>query len=65
MTQDQQYVMMYFSKMKSIWDEYVTYWPGCTCGECSCVDVKNLEAFFLYEYLMNFLMGLNESYGFS
>lgn len=61
LTRDQQYVMMHFSKMKSIWEEYVTY-PGCTCGKCSC---EGVEAFFQYEYLMNFLMGLNESYGYS
>lgn len=63
LTQDQHSVTMYFSQLKSIWDEYTTYRPACTCGKCSCGGTKDLEEFHQYEYLMSFLMGLNESYG--
>lgn len=63
LSQDQQTVTMYLSKLKGIWDEYVTYKPGCSCGGCTCGGQKKIEEFFQYEYLMSFLMGLNESYG--
>lgn len=62
LTQDQQSVTNYFSQLKSIWDEYVSYRPGCTCGRCNCGAHEAIEKFFQFEYLMSFLMGLNESF---
>lgn len=58
-------VNSYFSKLKSLWDEYVSYRPGCTCGNCTCEGVKSMELFVQMEYLMSFLMGLDEKYGHS
>lgn len=61
-TQDQQSVTMYFTRLKTLWDEYITYRPGCTCGRCTCGGQRALDEFFQFEYLMSFLMGLNESF---
>ncbi|TYK18103.1 Cysteine-rich RLK (receptor-like protein kinase) 8 [Cucumis melo var. makuwa] len=53
---------MYFTKFKTLIDELNSYRPACTCGSCRCGG--NLEAanFLQTEYLMDFLMGLNDSY---
>ena len=36
--------------------------PVCNCGKCTCGGVKELNAYFQIEYVMSFLMGLNESF---
>ncbi|XP_038895765.1 uncharacterized protein LOC120083929 [Benincasa hispida] len=60
--QDQDSVTMYFTKMKSFCDEYVSYRPGCTCGQCTCGGIKSMEDFLQFEYLLCFFMGLNDSF---
>lgn len=62
LTQDQLSVTMYYTKLKALWDEYVSYRPGCTCGSCSCGGYRLVEKFVQFEHLMKFLMGLNESF---
>lgn len=52
----------YFSMLKNLWDEYITYRPTCICGKCECSGVEDLEKFNQFEYLMSFLLGLNELY---
>lgn len=63
--QDQDSVTAYFSKLKALWDEYASYRPACTCGHCTCGGSLLIEKFVQLEYLLNFLMGLNDNYGHS
>ncbi|KAL5549734.1 hypothetical protein UlMin_004965 [Ulmus minor] len=60
--QDQNYVSVYFTKLKSIWEELSNYRPNCTCGKCTCGGVKQLISHYQIEYIMSFLMGLHDSF---
>lgn len=60
LSQDQNSVSHYFTKLKSVWDKLQQYRSICSC--CTCGGAKFVVDFLQYEYLMNFLMGLNESY---
>lgn len=51
---------MYFTKLKTLIDELNTYHPGCTCGACRCGGIREMVDYLQTEYLMDFLMGLNE-----
>ncbi|KAA8532443.1 hypothetical protein F0562_032476 [Nyssa sinensis] len=59
LTQDQMTVSDYFTQLKSYWDELANYrqLPQCKCGV-----VKNILEFQQEEYILQFLMGLNESF---
>ncbi|KAL5832253.1 hypothetical protein ACOSQ4_017607 [Xanthoceras sorbifolium] len=59
LTQDNLPVGTYFTKLKGYWDEISTYQPIPTC---SCGAIKSLIDFQHQEKVMQFLMGLNESY---
>ncbi|XP_012835096.1 PREDICTED: uncharacterized protein LOC105955841, partial [Erythranthe guttata] len=61
LTQGSQSVNVYFTKVKAIWDELVNYRPCCSCGKCDCGGFEKLQAHYNQEYVMSFLMGLNES----
>lgn len=59
LTQDQLSVAAYYTKLKALWDEFASYsdLPSCTCGAIKKhVERKERNA------LMQFLMGLNESF---
>ena len=60
--QNQQSVSVYFTKLKALWEELSNFHPVCSCGKCSCGGVQNLNAYFQMEYVMSFLMGLNDSF---
>uniref|UniRef100_A0A803QIC4 Retrotransposon gag domain-containing protein n=1 Tax=Cannabis sativa TaxID=3483 RepID=A0A803QIC4_CANSA len=60
--QDAQSVGMYFTKLKSIWEELSNYKPTCTCNGCTCGGMKKLQEFHHVEYIISFLMGLSDSY---
>ncbi|KAL5570766.1 hypothetical protein UlMin_020363 [Ulmus minor] len=60
--QDQNFVSVYFTKLKSIWEELSNYMPNCTCGKCTCGGVKLLNFHYQMEYIMSFLMGLHDSF---
>ena len=62
MVQDQKPVVHYFTKLKGVWEELSNFRPNCTCGKCTCGGIKELNAFHQSEYVMQFLMGLNESF---
>ena len=49
----------YFIDFKCVWNELVNYdpYPEYSCGAMKILDEKND-----YEYVMRFLMGLNENY---
>ncbi|KAA8531693.1 hypothetical protein F0562_006590 [Nyssa sinensis] len=60
--QEQSSVSIYFTKLKTIWEELSNYWPNCSCGKCSCDGVKNLNDHHQMEYIMSFLMRLDDSF---
>ncbi|BBN67719.1 hypothetical protein Prudu_164S000500 [Prunus dulcis] len=58
-TQDQMPLATYYSKLKSYWDELGAY---NDTEVCSCGAKKSLAEREEQQRLMQFLMGLNESY---
>ncbi|XP_062099685.1 uncharacterized protein LOC133805519 [Humulus lupulus] len=60
--QDMQTVSIYYTKLKTIWEELSNYRPRCTCNNCTCGGVKKLQEHYHMEYIMSFLMGLKDSY---
>ncbi|KZV54315.1 hypothetical protein F511_34689 [Dorcoceras hygrometricum] len=62
LAQEQLSVSHYFTKLKGLWDELSNFRPNCTCGKCTCGGVKELTAHHQMEYVMAFLMGLNDTY---
>ncbi|XP_024029706.1 uncharacterized protein LOC112094030 [Morus notabilis] len=62
LAQDQHSVSVYFTKLKSLWEELSNFRPVCSCGKCTCGGVKALYNHCQMDYIMSFLMGLNESF---
>lgn len=60
--QGQLSISAYFTKLKIIWDELSSYRPTCSCGKCTCGGLKCLAEYYHAEYVMSFLMGLNDTY---
>ncbi|KAL5556239.1 hypothetical protein UlMin_038475 [Ulmus minor] len=60
--QDQNSVSIYFTKLKTIWEELSNYRSNCSCGKCSCGGVKHLNEHHQMEHIMSFLMGLDDSF---
>ena len=52
-------VSSYFTKLKTLWEELREFRP---VSACSCGGLKHLMEFQQQEYVLQFLMGLNESY---
>ncbi|KAL5572020.1 hypothetical protein UlMin_021617 [Ulmus minor] len=52
-------VSSYFTKLKTLWDELSDFrpFPACHCG-----GMKDLVAYQHQDYVLQFLMGLNESF---
>ncbi|XP_009781139.1 uncharacterized protein LOC142177620 [Nicotiana tabacum] len=59
LTQGTMSVADYFSKMRDLWDEFDAIMP---CPSCPCPESKKYAQHFEYHMLLQFLMGLNESY---
>ncbi|XP_070014528.1 uncharacterized protein [Nicotiana sylvestris] len=49
----------YFSKLKKLWKEFDALMP---CSGCDCEESKKYVQYFQYQRLLQFLIGLNESY---
>lgn len=62
LNQGQSSVGVYFTKLKTIWEELSNYRPVCSCGKCDCEGTKKMVDHYHMEYLMSFLMGLNDSF---
>ena len=62
LSQYQNSVSVYFTKLKALWEELNNYRRGCSCGKCTCGGVKELAAHYQMEYVMSFLTGLNDSF---
>jgi hypothetical protein len=63
--QEQLPVSTYYTRLKTLWDEYSNYRPipNCTCGaNCTCGMYKILTDYQHKDYVLSFLMGLNESF---
>ncbi|XP_075492646.1 uncharacterized protein LOC142530717 [Primulina tabacum] len=58
--QEQQSVSVYFTKLKALWEELNNFRPMCSCGRCICEGVKKMDAHYQMDYIMTFLMGLND-----
>ncbi|KAF8391504.1 hypothetical protein HHK36_023809 [Tetracentron sinense] len=59
LTQGQTTVANYFSQLKAYWDELSFY---STIPVCTCSAAKEFSSYQQQERLMQFLMGLNETY---
>lgn len=60
--QEKMSLSVYYTKLKTLWNELASYIPSCSCGRCTCGGVKDLIVYFQIEYVMTFLMGLNDSF---
>ncbi|XP_057999024.1 uncharacterized protein LOC131177875 [Hevea brasiliensis] len=59
LTQDNASVLVYFTKLKKLWDELACLKPLLVC---ECGTAKQMEEINSEDKLMQFLMGLNETY---
>ena len=57
-------ITTYFTQLKVYWDQLQNFRPApiCSCGKCTCNLTQMLEDLHLQELVMQFLMGLNDSY---
>jgi hypothetical protein len=58
-------VNAYYTALKGLWDELVNFEsiPACTCNcRCTCGIIKKIMENRDRDYIMQFLMGLNDSY---
>lgn len=62
LTQNQDSVSTYFTRLKTLWEELGNYKPRCNCGQCSCGGAKSIQNYFDNVYFMYFLIGLNDSF---
>ncbi|KAK4488081.1 hypothetical protein RD792_003823 [Penstemon davidsonii] len=62
LTQDTQSVNIYFTRLKSIWDELHTYRPALVSCPSNCGNAQKIHDHNQEEYVMAFLMGLNSSF---
>jgi hypothetical protein len=64
LSQEDKSVSSYFTALKGQWDELLIYLPlpVCLCEKCSCGVLKTLTEYHHQEYVLQFLMGLNESF---
>nr|XP_023887900.1 uncharacterized protein LOC112000030 [Quercus suber] len=64
MCQGESSITNYFTQLKLFWDQLQNFrpTPTCSCGKCTCNMHQKLEDLRLQESVMQFLMGLNESY---
>ncbi|XP_049373646.1 uncharacterized protein LOC125838645 [Solanum verrucosum] len=53
------YVADYHSMLRDLWDEYDPLMP---CRSCPCPEPKKFGEHYDYQRLLQFLIGLNESY---
>jgi hypothetical protein len=65
LSQDSMSVSSYFTRFKSLCDEFSNYksFSPCSCvPACSCGSLKSIQTFFDHQYVFQFLMRLNESF---
>lgn len=64
-SQGDQYITVYFTQLQAYWDQLQNFhrFPNCTCGNCTCNLSRRLGDLQLQDSVMQFLMGLNKTYG--
>ena len=65
LTQSKVFVIDYYTKLQGFWEELLNYRPipVCTCiSSCSCGAMRQVFENYQQACLMQFLMGLNESF---
>ncbi|XP_057953865.1 uncharacterized protein LOC131148145 [Malania oleifera] len=65
LVQDKSSISSYYRKLKAVWDEFSTMKPipSCSCNSsCSCGALKTLIDQHKKEYVVQFFMGLNDSF---
>lgn len=60
LTQGSLSISAYFTKLKIICDELGNFKPTCNCSSCTCGGIRVLIDHHQMEYVMSFLMGLND-----
>ena len=57
-------IIDFFTQLKVFWDQLqnLSPFPSCTCGKCMCNINKRLNDLQGREFVMKFLMGVNESF---
>ncbi|GMI72154.1 hypothetical protein HRI_000884700 [Hibiscus trionum] len=55
-------VSTYYTQHKIIWDELCSVKPVCTCSNCTCSGVQKMIDEQGKEQVLQFLMGLNDSF---
>ncbi|KAL4354578.1 hypothetical protein GQ457_06G014030 [Hibiscus cannabinus] len=53
---------VYYTQLKILWDELISVKPSCTCLQCNCGGLQKIMDDQQRELVMQFLMGLNESF---
>ena len=63
-TQGDLFVTDHFTQLNALWDEIENYraLPCCTYDSCTCSINEKLTQYQLQDLVMQFLMGLNETY---
>ena len=57
-------ITAYFTQLKLYWDKLKNFRPTltCSCGKCTCNLSQRIENVHFQDSVMQFLMGLNDSY---
>ncbi|XP_065626531.1 uncharacterized protein LOC112007227 isoform X2 [Quercus suber] len=63
-TQGQSSITSYFTQLNVLWDQLQNFrpFPMCSCGFCTCNLGQKLNDLQHQDFVMQFLMGLNDSY---
>ncbi|KAL4597753.1 hypothetical protein ACB092_11G011500 [Castanea dentata] len=63
-TQRQSSITSYFTQLNVLWDQLQKFqpFPMCSCGFCTCNLGQKLNDFQHQDLVMQFLLGLNDSY---
>lgn len=64
LSQENLTISSYYTKFRIICDELINYKfiPSCSCGVCTCGSMAAHVEYQEEEYIMSFIMGLNESF---
>lgn len=52
LSQEHSSVSVYFTRLKTIWEELSNYRPHCSCRTCTCGGVKEMSNHHQMEYIM-------------
>ncbi|XP_059436248.1 uncharacterized protein LOC132169195 [Corylus avellana] len=61
-TQEKSSISQYFTCIKALWEELNNYRPISICNCCNCGRMKSILELYSQEKVLQFLMGLNDSF---